>query len=143
VSRRLLLIGGLFSAAIAALHIAVVFVGAPAYRYFGAGEGMARLVESGSLIPPVVTLAIALVFAVWALYGLSGAGLIRRLPLLEAGLLTIGVIYFLRGLLVIPEAMVLLQSGRFVLHRVVVFSLVSLACGILYLAGAIAHRRRT
>ena len=138
--RRLLLIGGLLSAAIAALHVAVVFVGAPAYRYFGAGEGMARLVESGSLIPPVVTLAIALVFAVWALYGFSGAGLIRRLPLLEAGLLTIGVIYFVRGLLVIPEAMVLLQSGRSLLHKVVVFSLVSLACGILYLAGAIARR---
>jgi hypothetical protein len=118
----------------------VVFVGAPAYRYFGAGEGMARVVESGSLIPPVVTLAIALVFAVWALYGFSGAGLIRRLPLLEAGLLTIGVIYFVRGLLVIPEAMVLLQSGRSLLHKVVVFSLVSLACGILYLAGAIARR---
>jgi len=140
VPRRLLLIGGLLSAAIAALHVAVVFVGAPAYRYFGAGEGMARLVESGSLIPPVVTLAIALVFAVWALYGFSGAGLIRRLPLLEAGLLTIGVIYFVRGLLVIPEAMVLLQSGRSLLHKVVVFSLVSLACGILYLAGAIARR---
>lgn len=134
-ARTFLLIGGLFSSAIAVLHVLIVFVGAPAYRYFGAGEGMARLAEAGSWVPPLLTLALAFVFAVWALYAFSGAGLIRRLPLLKTGLITIGLIYFLRGLSIIPQVVALVQSGRSVMHRAVVFSLVSLTCGIIYLAG--------
>jgi hypothetical protein len=134
-ARTLLLIGGVFSSAIAMLHVVIVFVGAPAYRYFGAGEDMAHLAEAGSWVPPLLTLAIALVFAVWASYGFSGAGLIRRLPLLRAALLTIGLIFSLRGLSIVPQVVALVQSDRSVMHRAVVFSLVSLTCGIIYLAG--------
>jgi hypothetical protein len=134
-ARTLLLIGGVLSSAIAMLHVVIVFVGAPGYRYFGAGEGMARSAEAGSWVPPLLTLAIALIFAVWALYAFSGAGLIRRLPLLRGGLITIGLIFFLRGLSILPQVVALAQSGRSVVHRAVVFSFVSLTCGIIYLAG--------
>ncbi|MBE2200492.1 MAG: hypothetical protein IAE79_17890 [Anaerolinea sp.] len=37
-----LTLGGVFSIGIAILHIAIIFGGAPAYRYFGAGEEMAQ-----------------------------------------------------------------------------------------------------
>ena len=141
-ARTLLLIGGVASSAIAMLHVVIVFVGAPGYRYFGAGEDMARAAEAGSWVPPLLTLAFALVFAVWALYGFSGAGLIRRLPLLRAALLTIGLIFSLRGLSVVPQVVALVQSGRSVLHRAVVFSLVSLTCGIIYLAGTMMLPRK-
>jgi hypothetical protein len=50
--------------------------------------------------PPLLLtlgLLMALVFAVCGLYGLSGAGLIRRLPLLHLGLFEIGLVCTLRG----------------------------------------------
>lgn len=132
----LLALAGTGSALVAALHAVIIAIGAPAYRYFGAGEEMARADELGSPVPAIVTAAITAVFAIWAAYGLSGAGLLRRLPLLRTGLVTIGAIYALRGLMVLPEAYGLI-AGRTppVLPRQVVFSLVSLAIGAAYLAG--------
>jgi hypothetical protein len=40
------------SAAAALLHIAVIVGGAEWYRFFGAGEGMARLAERGGYFRP-------------------------------------------------------------------------------------------
>ena len=72
---RLLLVGGLGTGAAAMLHVAIVLGGPEWYRFFGAGERMARMAARGSITPAVLTLAIAAVLGVWALYGLSGAGL--------------------------------------------------------------------
>ena len=57
---RILILAGWLSAAVAALHVVIVFLGAPAYRYFGAGEDMARQAEAGSLVPAAMTLALSL-----------------------------------------------------------------------------------
>jgi hypothetical protein len=59
-------------------------------------------------------------FAAWGAYALSGAGVIRQLPLLRAMLITIGVIYILRSLLLPSELVKVLQSGypfRFVVFE--------------------------
>ena len=40
--------------------------------------------------------------AVWAAYGLSGAGVIRRLPLLRLALVLISGAYLVRGLFGVP-----------------------------------------
>lgn len=52
---------------VAALHLGIVVAGAPGYRFFGAGEELATLAEGGSWIPALVTLGLAVAFA------LSGA----------------------------------------------------------------------
>jgi len=132
----LLGLAGAGSALVAALHAVIIVVGAPGYRYFGAGEEMARADELGSLQPALVTAGLTLVFAAWAAYGFSGARIVRRLPLLRTGLLTIGTIYALRGLACVPEAWWLV-AGRTppVLPRQLVFSVVSLAIGLAYLVG--------
>ena len=75
-----LLIGGTLSAIVAVTHLGCVVIGASCYRFLGAGEQMAALAESGHWYPPVITMAIAVVFLVWALYAYSVAGLIGRLP---------------------------------------------------------------
>ena len=124
------------SAFIAVLHVVIIVMGAPAYRYFGAGERMARLDEQGSLVPAIVTAFLTLVFAVWAAYGLSGAGLLRRLPLMRTGLIVIGVLYTARGILLGPQAVWFLSGYRdAVPPRQLVFSAVSLLTGLAYLAG--------
>ena len=95
-----LICGGCLSLAAAALHIACIFGGPDWYRFFGAGEPIAQAAERGSWIPPLMTLGIATVLAIWAAYAFAGAGLIRRLPLIRTALVLISAIYLARGLLV-------------------------------------------
>jgi hypothetical protein len=95
--RTLLIAAGLLSAGPAVLHLAIIAGGPAWYRAFGAGERMARMAEYGSSRPAVIAVCIAGVLAVWAAYAFSGAGLLRRLPLLRAGLVAISAIYLLRA----------------------------------------------
>ena len=97
-----LLIGGGLSVAAALLHIACIFGGPDWYRFFGAGEGMARAAARGDWTPTLLTLAISAVLLIWAAYAFSGAGALPRLPLLRTGLVTITAIYLLRGLVFVP-----------------------------------------
>ncbi len=104
---KLLLFGGVLSCIAALLHVAII-IGGPAWlRFFGAGEELATMAEDGSWVPALVTFAMTLVLFVWALYAFSGAGLIRRLPLLKPGLLAISAIYLVRGLAFIPAYFVM------------------------------------
>ena len=102
--RHWLIGAGVLSAVAAALHVACIFGGPDWYRFFGAGERMARAAQAGSAMPAIVTLGIAAVLAIWAAYAFSGAGLIWHLPLLRTGLVTISAIYLARGLVLIPMA---------------------------------------
>ncbi len=92
-----LLIAGNLSLFAAAMHIACIFGGPAWYRFFGAGEQMAMLAEQGSSYPVIVTLVIAVTLLIWALYAFSGAGVVRQLPLLKAGLVLITLVYITRG----------------------------------------------
>jgi hypothetical protein len=127
------------SFAVALLHIAIIVVGPAGYRYFGA-PALADQVERGSVVmPSLLTLGIALVFALWGAYALSGAGLIPRLPLVRAALFVIGAIYVARGLLITPEFAALIK-GTLQYPRTLVFSGVSLFTGLCYLVGAARAR---
>ena len=119
----------------------IIFVGAPAYRYFGAGEDMAKGAESSSVFPAMMTLVLVAIFAIWGLYALSGAALFRRLPLLRIALPLIGAIYTLRGLAVFQQIFQIVMSSEQVKVREVVFSLVSLGIGLAYLIGTVMNWR--
>ncbi|QMW21668.1 hypothetical protein [Sandaracinobacteroides saxicola] len=101
--------GGVLSAAAAILHVGVIFGGPSWYRFFGAGEAMARMAERGAWQPTVITLGIASILLAWAAYAFSGAGWIMRLPLLRTGLVVISAIYLLRGL-VLFHAMIFMPD---------------------------------
>jgi hypothetical protein len=138
--QRWLRAGALLTGVASLLHVAIM-VGGPAwYRFFGAGERMARLAAHGSASPTVVTAVIALVLAVWAAYGLSGAGVIRRLPLLRLALVLIAGVYLARGLLGVPAVLLVEHpyanelKGRMTFMSV--SSLVCLALGACYARGA-------
>ncbi|MFM4805880.1 hypothetical protein [Aeromonas bivalvium] len=83
--------------AVALAHLGCIFFGSEWYRFFGAGEQMARMAEQGLWYPTIVTSIIVLVLLVWMLYGLSGAGVIKRLPLTKLALILIASIFLLRG----------------------------------------------
>jgi len=97
-----LAIGAGLSATASLLHLGIIIGGASWYRFFGAGERMAGAVAAGRTYPALVTASIAAVLALFAAYGLSGAGLIPPLPMLKLGLCVITGTYLLRGLAAVP-----------------------------------------
>lgn len=126
--------------AIALLHAAMIFMEPHVYGYFGAPQ-LGRAEAAGYAYPDVMTAGLVLVFAAFGAYALSGAGRIRRLPLLPAALVLIGAVFTVRGLALLPE-LAGLASGSGVPPRVAVFSLVSLVTGVAFLAGTLPRWRR-
>jgi len=131
-----LFLGACASLAIALLHVVVVLIGPDAYSFFG-GPGLARQAESGSWQPALMTLVLAWLFVVFAAYGLSGAGVIRRLPLLAGVLLLIGSLYTFRGLSIVGQMAQYLSTPGSPPLRVVFYSLVALVAGLCYLGGTL------
>lgn len=134
-----LIIAAALSFTAAMLHIATIIGGATWYRVLGAGEGMAKLAESGSVQPTLITSAIAAMLFVWGLYALSGAGVIVKLPLLKLALILITVIYLVRGIagLILP----FVSSHPAITQNSVTFwiisSVICSAFGIAHLLGVI------
>src|SRR5688500_7627120 len=89
------------SVAASLLHLAVIAGGPDWYRFFGAGEGMARAAERGSLVPPLMTAIIAAVLAVWAAFAFGAAGAIRLLPLTRTALVAIAAVLLVRSAMVL------------------------------------------
>lgn len=127
-----LVAGAILSALAAALHLGCIVFGAPWYRFFGAGERMAQSALAGHWYPAIVTVGIAAVLATWAVYALSGAGVIRPLPLLRPVLCIITGIYLLRGTIVLPfMAMIPGRSTTFWWWS----SAICLSIGLVHLVG--------
>jgi len=93
-----LIIAGILSILGGLLHLAIIIGGPDWYRFFGAGEGMAQMAEQGMAYPAITTAGIASVLFIWAAYAFSGAGLIKRLPLLKTGLVLISLVFVIRTL---------------------------------------------
>ncbi|WP_027180050.1 hypothetical protein [Maridesulfovibrio bastinii] len=132
-----LCVAGIISFAIALLHIVIIAAGPKAYDYFGAGEDLVLMARRGSVIPPLLTIFIALVFAVFGLYAFSAADLYRDLPFKGPLVVIIGILYFLRGSAVFFQ---LLNRGSSASGtREIIFSLISFTAGICYLAGVLGN----
>lgn len=125
----LLVACGTLNVLIALLHVVVIWYGAPAYRYFGAGEKMATLAEQGSPVPAAVTWAITFAFLGFAAVVFAQVGWID-LPHAHYGVLAIASIYTLRGVMVLPLLLMPAPVSRFDL----ISSLISLAVGLLHFA---------
>jgi len=130
----LLLLAAVAVFLVALLHVAIVIIGRKGYGYFGAAQ-LIPLLENGSPWPAIITLVLALAFAACGLYGLSGAGILPRLPLLRPGLIAIGAVFTLRGLALVKEVPQFLGGAPSLPARELFFSGISLVVGILFLVG--------
>jgi hypothetical protein len=117
---------------------AVISLSPAAAAYFGAPPGLLEdrlrlfLVGEGA----------TLVFVLFGLYALSGAGDIRRLPLLRLGLIGISSLYLLRGLFIILTLLEVLGIlRREIVAQAVVSHVVFLAAGITNAVGAVRSWR--
>ena len=131
-ARPLLLAAAWMSVAASLLHLAVIAGGPDWYRFFGAGEEMARAAERGSLVPPVMTLIIAAILAAWAAFAFGAAGVIRLLPLTRTALIAIAAVLLARSAMVlVPQVWAPEQTMTFR----VVSSAACLAMGLCFALG--------
>ena len=136
----LLIFAGVLSFCAAIFQAVIAFV--PEWSAaFGAGDA---LVTNPSLLL-ALGLLVALVLVIFGLYGLSGAGVIRRLPLLRLGLLAIGLLYGLVGINFIIQVLVMLgilpSAGPLPIHKLLV-SFGALVAALAYLIGLAVSWKR-
>ncbi len=138
-AKRLLLIAGCLSLVIMVFQIIVSF--SPAWSlYFGAPAEIVKNRWQLLLFGEIASVF----FGIFGLYGLSGAGCIRRLFLLRLGLVLISAIYILRGLIIVPELLIvwiIIPSSEVVTPQGLVSSLISLLAGIIYFIGTLSAWR--
>ncbi len=134
------------------LHFAMIFIGAKAYYYFGAPSYFIQHAQSWYVV--VLMMILSGLFFIVGLYGLSAAAYIRRLPGVWAVIFLVGVLYTLRGSVVIlmpfPELVGyilknypgLLGMDRPLLIQDWVFSALWLLAGLTYLCAWVLSRLR-
>jgi len=128
-ARRALRFGGWANLVIGAAHVVSLIWIWSVFRAVGIERDMRLLAEGGAALPYVVTLIVAAGFSLFGLYALSGAGDLRRLPLLRSGLVVIAVIYLYRaswGIAAVADA----DPAQ------VAFAVIALLVGLCYAAGA-------
>ena len=129
-----LLVAGAGSLAAGVAHLACIVGGPDWYRFFGAGEGMARAVEQGRWQPHVITAGIAIVLFGWAWFAFAAAGQVPRPPLLRIGLIAITLVLLLRAAAAfVPGVWRAEHSPTFI----IVSSLIVLVLGLAFLIGTI------
>ena len=131
-SNKPLILSALFSAVAALAHLGCIIFGGDWYRFFGAGEQMAKMAEAGDSHPTIVTSVLVLILSIWSVYGLSGARLITKLPLLRTALVLISLIYVLRGVLFVALMPMFPENS---ITFWLVSSAICLSIGMLYSIG--------
>ena len=136
----LLILGGILSFCAAIFQAVIAFV--PAWSAaFGASDA---LVSNPALLI-TLGLLVALLLVIFGLYGLSGAGVIRRLPLLRLGLFVIGLLYSLVGINFIFQALAMLgilpSTGPIPIYQVLI-SFGAFVAALAYLIGLAVSWKR-
>ena len=135
--RPLLTLTALGCFSVSLLHILLSFGGIAINRFFGAPPGIRQLITEGSLLFPVMTLGITLLFVVFGLYALSGAGRFRRLPLLKSVSLILGLILTYRGTAIVISILYILKNPDYSTWQFPLMSLGSLILGLITLWGTL------
>ncbi len=136
----LLIFAGILSFCAAVFQAAIALV--PAWSAaFGAVDA---LVSNPSLLLGS-GLLVALLLVVFGFYGLSGAGVIRHLPLLRLGLLVIGLLYLMVGINFIFQVLAvlgILPSLQPVPLHLMLVTFGALLAALAYLIGLAASWKR-
>jgi hypothetical protein len=94
----ILRLAGWANLGIALMHVVGLIWAQQFFEWADAGPMMDRLAQVNVLLPYLLTIASAALFLVFGLYALSGAGDLRRLPVLKLVLAGVAAIYLLRGI---------------------------------------------
>ena len=101
-SKAALILAAVISSVTALAHMSCIILGTSCYKAQLAPPEMIQSSIDGTLLAPLVTLFISALFLTCALFAVSGAGLIKKLPLQNIALIVIAVLCLLRGMATIP-----------------------------------------
>ena len=99
IGKLLLLIGSAAFVLTALAHLSCIHFGPQCYATQMAPEVIVESAKANTLLAPLATIGVAIIFLVLAGFGLSAAKSIPRLPMLTTGIYTIAVVCIIRGLL--------------------------------------------
>ncbi len=136
-SQRALRIAGWANITIAVVQAVGLIWAWTMFRAVDIETDMRELATHGSALPYALTLITCAAFAVFGLYGLAGAGDLRRLPLLRTTTAAIALIYLFRATL--WGGIAALKEGD---PAQIAFAAIALLIGAGYAHGALAYRRR-
>jgi len=127
-----LMLAGILTIVTGILFLAIIIGGAEWYRFFGLGELAASQVEQGEIKPHALTFVLGITLITWGCYAFSGAGYLKRLPLLKPSLVWITIIFILRGVAFVPAY---LFQPEAVDNIIIVSSFLCLTFGLTYAIG--------
>lgn len=133
MGRKLLITGAVMNFIIAAGHIAALFFLDWAFEFAGIASHMQTYTGISPVINYIVTAIVAIIFAVMGVYGLSGARVIKKMPLLKPGIALITIVYIARG--VLGLAYEFLSQEQWLSG--IIFSSTALFIGFCYLSGGL------
>lgn len=136
---KYLKLGGYINILITIIHILSLFNAEYFFEITGVGAEMRRNAEIHQYLPYGMTIFVAVIFFIFGLYGLSGAGKIKELPLLKIGIFAVAAIYLLRG--IVGLVVNTFFETTFHWHHLL-FSLCALGIGLLYLLGGLDKWKR-
>jgi hypothetical protein len=128
----LLVIAALIAVATAFAHLSCIYFGPQCYSAQMAPSSIVESAKENTLLAPLATIFVSAIFILLASCALSGARLIRRLPLLNYGIYTIAFLSIVRGIL--PLQLWLRHPDK-VTEIVLFVGIVWLAVGLCYLFG--------
>ncbi len=132
---KLLRIGAFANFVLAAGHVVCLFFLDAAFRFYGLEDlMMVRLASYGAYLPYLLTVAVALCFALAGLYGLSAAQVIRPLPLLRLGIFVICIVFLGRAVWGVVSMLNAFSC------QVLLSTLIAGAIGLCYLLGGTRYR---
>ena len=103
IAKAAMLVVAFMSISTAIAHLSCIWFGRSCYYFQGTPMQMFLLSEERVKLLPLVTIIVSTLFFISALYALSGARVIRKLPFLKIGILTISGICLQRGLHFVPS----------------------------------------
>jgi hypothetical protein len=95
----LLVLAAFIAMATAIAHMSCIFLGPECYSAQMAPSIIVESAINGTYLAPVGTVIASSIFAVLGLYALSGAGVIRKLPLLKYVIYVVAALCIIRGIL--------------------------------------------
>ena len=128
----LLVVAAFIATSTALAHLSCIYFGPQCYSLQMAPSQIVESAKAGSMFAPIATVAVSIVFFIFAAYALSGARVIRKLPLLGFGIYSIALLCVVRGLL--PLQLWLRKPER-VSDLVLSVGIVWLLVGLLYFFG--------
>ena len=137
--KKLLLVSAILTLTIGLLHLIIPIIGYQGFIWIDAEE-LAKLYKNSKLIPSLITTMIGSTLIIFSLYGFSGAKIIKKLPYLKNTLLTISLLFILRGSFIFLFLILYLTNSPFTKINQIYFSSLSLLIGIGYLLGYIENR---